>query len=160
MSNEITEVLADIYPTESDARRVADEIRLATAHIDFDGSAIKAWTRVIAQAKREDKFRVLLDHVHGEYPNQMTPSLILNTLKYMSPSERSQPRYSQAHPNQYAQYMDLSQEQKINQLYEIALDNRSRGVIQNVWLIFLTAGLLISQLLWVGLVFWMVGNLR
>lgn len=50
---DLANVLAGLYPSESDGRRVAEDAGLDGGRVDFDGSALSMWTSVLREARRE-----------------------------------------------------------------------------------------------------------
>jgi WD40 repeat protein len=69
--NHLNSILANIYPTESSARRIAEASRLNASSIDFSGASKDRWAAILKEAKHQQLILTLLDTVLGkdEYPN-------------------------------------------------------------------------------------------
>lgn len=64
----IRDLLASLYVSTLDARRVASEAELPTRRIDFSGSAQTFWFAVLEEAKRSGRVADVLRVVATEYP--------------------------------------------------------------------------------------------
>ncbi|CAA2105437.1 hypothetical protein MBUL_03192 [Methylobacterium bullatum] len=51
----LNEILANLYPTDKEVRRLAASAGLRTVHIDFDGSSLTRWFSVLDYANVHDK---------------------------------------------------------------------------------------------------------
>jgi V8-like Glu-specific endopeptidase len=56
---DLIEILANLYPQEADARRIAAKAGLKTAQIDFTGSSVSRWYHVVYNAEPRNK----VDHI-------------------------------------------------------------------------------------------------
>jgi S1-C subfamily serine protease len=66
---DLRELLARLYPTERDARRVATDARLNTGLIAFDGSIITTWFAILQQANNEGKVASVVEVARRDYPD-------------------------------------------------------------------------------------------
>src|SRR5688500_3789911 len=67
-SIQLHKVLAELFPSGSEARRIAKEAQLKTGHIDFSGSSVLVWDSVVEQALKEAGLGRLMAVVVGEAP--------------------------------------------------------------------------------------------
>jgi hypothetical protein len=67
--NSLQLVLADLYPTEEDARRVVDQAGLEPAYVDFGSPAINVWHSILSEALRQEKVDALIGVAREEYPD-------------------------------------------------------------------------------------------
>jgi V8-like Glu-specific endopeptidase len=51
----VNEILANLYPQDNDARRMATKAGLRTAYIQFDNKAINTWFNILQYAKSQQK---------------------------------------------------------------------------------------------------------
>lgn len=66
---DLNSVLAELYESPQDARRLADRIGLRTAHIAFESSTpLQFWYSMIGQAKLQGKLGALVFAAYQEYP--------------------------------------------------------------------------------------------
>jgi tetratricopeptide (TPR) repeat protein len=65
---QIRKILAKIYPTENDIRRVLNDIDIDPGRIAFDGKAINIWDNVLQEAKHHGKLSILVNFVGEKYP--------------------------------------------------------------------------------------------
>lgn len=68
MLRQVRDQLAALYPTQADARRVADDAGLATEQIEFSDKASNNWHNILSEAQRSNRVRALLAVAHDEYP--------------------------------------------------------------------------------------------
>lgn len=64
---DLRNILADLYPDEASARRVAVEAGLPAVFIDWSGSAHEFWSQIVKQAEIRGGLRRLIDVAVGEY---------------------------------------------------------------------------------------------
>ncbi|WP_050995937.1 trypsin-like peptidase domain-containing protein [Bradyrhizobium yuanmingense] len=69
---QLNEALANLYPLDSDARRIAAKVGLRTAHIKFEGKAITTWFHVLEYANSQRKIDDILFAALEDYPNDDT----------------------------------------------------------------------------------------
>lgn len=65
----IRDALAELYPTELDARRVVSQAGLNEKRIDFKGSATTFWHAILKEADKSGLVQTTLAVAQGEYPN-------------------------------------------------------------------------------------------
>jgi S1-C subfamily serine protease len=65
---DLRELLARLYPTERDARRVATDARLNTGLIAFEGSIITTWFAILRQAVNDGKVASVVEVARRDYP--------------------------------------------------------------------------------------------
>lgn len=63
-------LLASLYPSVEDARRIAGDAGLNLQFITFDGKAINTWRSILDEAQKRDKLSALVDAVAADYPEQ------------------------------------------------------------------------------------------
>ncbi len=66
--NSLQIALAHLYPTDEDARRVADQAGLEPAHIDFSSPAIDVWHSILSEALRQERVDAVIAVAREEYP--------------------------------------------------------------------------------------------
>jgi formylglycine-generating enzyme required for sulfatase activity len=64
----LRDLLADLYYTQEQARRVVDEAGLKPAFIDMEGDSITRWHNILREADRCDKIAAIVQVAYGEYP--------------------------------------------------------------------------------------------
>lgn len=69
---QLNEALANLYPLDSDARRIARKVGLRTAYIQFDNKAINTWSNILEYANSQNKIESILTAALEEYPNDET----------------------------------------------------------------------------------------
>lgn len=57
----LRDVLADLYPTDADVRRIADEAQVPTRQVKFTGEAITTWHSLLQKAFHLGKVRAIID---------------------------------------------------------------------------------------------------
>jgi V8-like Glu-specific endopeptidase len=65
----LNEILANLYPTETDARRIATKSGLRAAQIDFSGSSIGRWFNVLDHANHRSKVDDVVAYALQENPD-------------------------------------------------------------------------------------------
>ncbi|MFZ4658126.1 MAG: effector-associated domain EAD1-containing protein [Caldilineaceae bacterium] len=60
-------VLAELYPTQEDSRRVVESAGLNPVHITFSNKAINNWYNILVEAKKCDRVAALLQFALREY---------------------------------------------------------------------------------------------
>src|SRR5262249_13528004 len=65
----LNEILANLYPTDSDARRIATKTGLKPAFIAFEAKAIATWLNVLQNANQRDKVDAIIAAALEEYPD-------------------------------------------------------------------------------------------
>lgn len=70
----LRDVLADLYPTVDDSRRVVDVAGLKPAFITFDNKAINNWYNILSEADKRDRVDDIVAVASAEYPEQVWPS--------------------------------------------------------------------------------------
>lgn len=65
---QLNEILANLYPLDSDARRIATKIGLRTAYIAFEGKAIGTWFNILQYANPQNKTDAIVDAAIEEFP--------------------------------------------------------------------------------------------
>lgn len=65
---ELRTILATLYPTVEDARRVVADAGLDALRIGFDAKAINNWQQILEEALRSNQVDALLHAAHNEYP--------------------------------------------------------------------------------------------
>jgi len=65
---ELRKVLAELYPTVQDARRVVTEAGLDPTYITFSDKAINNWSSILEEAQNRDRVRVIVELAYSEYP--------------------------------------------------------------------------------------------
>ncbi|MEZ4867281.1 MAG: CHAT domain-containing protein [Caldilineaceae bacterium] len=63
----VRDLLAQLYPTEADARRVVADAGLSAAHITFSGQAINTWHAILVEAAKSNQISALLAVALKEY---------------------------------------------------------------------------------------------
>ena len=64
----LRDVLADLYFTVQDSRRVVEEAGLNPAFMAFDNRAINNWQNILREAQKRDKVQSIVDIAHKDYP--------------------------------------------------------------------------------------------
>jgi V8-like Glu-specific endopeptidase len=64
----LRDVLAGLYPTVQDSRRIVDQAGLNPAHIAFDAKAINNWFNIMKEAQNRHKVQAVVQVAHSEYP--------------------------------------------------------------------------------------------
>ena len=64
----LRDVLAGLYPTVQDARRVVVDARLNPAFIAFAPKAINNWFNILQEAQKRHKVEAIVQVAHDEYP--------------------------------------------------------------------------------------------
>ena len=82
MLNDLRDVLADLYPEEASARRVASDASLDADYIDMRGSAVSFWHEIIRHAVRKDRISLLVAVALREYPDYKRLIRIQGALEY------------------------------------------------------------------------------
>ncbi|MGY4617627.1 V8-like Glu-specific endopeptidase [Bradyrhizobium sp. USDA 4472] len=65
---QLNEILANLYPLDSDARRIATKVGLRTAFITFESKAISTWFNILQYAKPQGKTDAIVDAALEEFP--------------------------------------------------------------------------------------------
>jgi V8-like Glu-specific endopeptidase len=65
----LNEILANLYPKEADARRLAAKAGLRTAQIDFDGSSLSRWFNILDHANPRDMVDAIVASAVEENPD-------------------------------------------------------------------------------------------
>jgi|694.fasta_scaffold70576_3 hypothetical protein len=86
-------VLANLYPTQEDARRIVTDTGLNLAYIQFSDKAINNWQNILSEAEKHDCLDALLEVVLEEYGTN--PAL----LKAMQMVDTANPQRSTAAPH-------------------------------------------------------------
>lgn len=73
-----SEVLANFYPLDSDARRIAAKAGLRAVAITFEGKAITTWFNVLDYANRRNKAKDVIEAALGENPGDESLLQVLN----------------------------------------------------------------------------------
>ena len=63
----LRDVLAYLYPTREDARRIADQANLDTSKIDFSNKPINCWHSILKEAEKSGKLDNLISVILAEY---------------------------------------------------------------------------------------------
>jgi hypothetical protein len=66
----LRELLARLYPTERDARRVAGDAGLNAALIAFDAKAINTWFAILEEARHQGKVEAVVAVALADYPDE------------------------------------------------------------------------------------------
>jgi len=69
LSDDLYNLLATLYPLESESRRVVSSAGLDSNRIDFRSQASTNWYNIIREAKNQSKVNQILKFVATEYPN-------------------------------------------------------------------------------------------
>ncbi|UPT99447.1 serine protease [Bradyrhizobium barranii subsp. apii] len=64
--------MANLYPLDSDARRIATKAGLRATHIKFENKAISTWFNILEYANLQGKIEAILVAALEEYPNDET----------------------------------------------------------------------------------------
>jgi hypothetical protein len=64
----LRDVLAGLYPTVQDARRVVGDAGLNPAFIAFDPKAINNWFNILKEAQKHSRVRSIIEVAHHDYP--------------------------------------------------------------------------------------------
>ena len=64
----LRDVLAYLYGSEGDARRITTEAELYLARIDFSGKAANMWQSILEEALKQEKLHALIETARQEYP--------------------------------------------------------------------------------------------
>ena len=59
--------LANLYPTQEDARRIVTDTGLNLAYVQFSDKAINNWHNILLEAEKHDCLNALLETVLQEY---------------------------------------------------------------------------------------------
>ena len=62
------DVLAGLYPTVQDSRRVVSDAGLNPAYIAFDAKAINNWFDILKEAQNHNKVQAVIEVAYGDYP--------------------------------------------------------------------------------------------
>ena len=62
-------VLANLYPTQSDSRQIVDDAGIPSGRIEFSSAAIKNWDAILREAKKRDKIFEIVKVALQEYPD-------------------------------------------------------------------------------------------
>src|SRR5262249_14101496 len=65
----LNEILANLYPSEAEARRLAAKAGLRTAQIDFSGSSLSRWFNVLYHANPRAKVDDVVARALEEHPD-------------------------------------------------------------------------------------------
>jgi len=68
---QLRDSLAELYPDESSARRIAAEAGLALSRIALQGSAINIWHGILEEAQKQGQVGAVLRVALGDYPNNL-----------------------------------------------------------------------------------------
>lgn len=71
----LIEALANLYLDNASQRRIADDAGLNRAQINFTGSAVSVWSRILNEATKQNKIKSLIEVVKAEYPEYPLPTL-------------------------------------------------------------------------------------
>ncbi len=74
-------VLAQLYPDQSSARRVADDAGLNTLSINWHGSATDFWHALLQAAQNNEQLPALLAIAAEEYPNNSTLATVIRSVQ-------------------------------------------------------------------------------
>jgi hypothetical protein len=66
---QLQDMLADLYPSNEDALRVAKSAGLRAAQIRIDNRPLTTWHGVIAEATAQEHLKEVISIAHREYPN-------------------------------------------------------------------------------------------
>jgi hypothetical protein len=66
---ELRNVLMALYDSVSDARRVAQEALLNTAHVDLSGKAINFWQSILEEANKQHLVSEVIEVARTQFPN-------------------------------------------------------------------------------------------
>jgi S1-C subfamily serine protease len=66
----LRELLARLYPTERDARRVAGDAGLNAALVAFDAKAINTWFAILDEARNQGKVEAVVEVALADYPDE------------------------------------------------------------------------------------------
>lgn len=66
----LRDILASLYPSKSEARRIVDEGGLQAGGINFEGSATNMWHNILSAALRQNRVDSLITVVLKEYSEQ------------------------------------------------------------------------------------------
>lgn len=69
---ELRDLLADLYPTAQDARRVVEEAGLPPARIAFESTAVNTWHSILREAGKRQMVQTIIDVAQRDYP-QVVP---------------------------------------------------------------------------------------
>ncbi len=64
----LRDVLAGLYPTIPDSRRVVGDAGLNPAFVAFDHKAINNWFNILQEAQKRSKVQAIIQVAHTEYP--------------------------------------------------------------------------------------------
>jgi hypothetical protein len=64
----LRKVLAGLFPTVQDSRRIVDAAGLPSSHIAFDAAAITNWYHILTEAMKRQKVPAIIDAALEEYP--------------------------------------------------------------------------------------------
>jgi V8-like Glu-specific endopeptidase len=64
----LRDVLASLYPTLQDSRRVVQDAGLNPAYIAFDAKAINSWSNILGEADNRNKVHAIIDVARKDYP--------------------------------------------------------------------------------------------
>lgn len=65
---QLNEILANLYPLDSDARRIATKVGLRSAFIAFESKAISTWFNILQNANPQGKTDAIVDAALEEFP--------------------------------------------------------------------------------------------
>lgn len=78
----LRDVLADLYPTNSEARMIASDIRLDVKRCNLSGSAQLLWHAIVEEVQRQSCLDKLIQRVRKEYPRHALLELAVQDLGF------------------------------------------------------------------------------
>jgi hypothetical protein len=105
MLNDLKNELTRLYPDTDSVRRIVSDADIPHAFIEFEGSVIDVWHRVISQAEARNQLPNLVTMVIKEYPNSPVLQRVYGALLYKPSATNAtgRPRVNDANePNSFA----------------------------------------------------------
>jgi len=86
-TTQLRKILTELYPSESDARRIVVDAKIEFSRIDFGGSAINIWHATLGEAEKSGRTNVLIEVVLSEYPDNSDLLTALDAYGYQAPKQ-------------------------------------------------------------------------
>lgn len=80
LHRQLRALLAELYPTTTDARRIADDADVTHHRVAFDSNLTNGWHALLDEAEKQNKVTALLHVAAAEYPHHQ--ALTMLTTRY------------------------------------------------------------------------------
>ena len=119
MLTELQEIIARLYPSEEDARRLVAEAGIPPAFVNFDKKAVIVAGSIVTQAHERDLLESLIEVIRNDYPEILVLVQMLGALRWQPATDPEVDMQSYR-----AEYRRKTQEEINEEMYTLIRANQ------------------------------------